>query len=67
MEMKTVQRSGNSTNEGLNLGAGMLQPFSGNRRRHSEDDGASVAHRDVASEQLVRLTAGARRHGGAGS
>lgn len=38
MEIKTVRWSGNSANEGLNLGAGMQQRFSGNHRRRSGED-----------------------------
>lgn len=38
MEIKIVGWSGNSANEGLNLGAGMQQRFDSNRRQRSGED-----------------------------
>lgn len=64
MEIKIVRWSGNSANEGLNLGAGMHQQFGGNRRRRSgEDQGFHGAcwcrwkqFRELGGTNLLALT-----------
>ena len=55
MEIKIVQWSGNSANEGLNLGAGMQQQFEETADGALQNARAFTAHVDVGEKQFRKV------------